>query len=207
MIRTFVAIELPLEVLTYLERAVANLRTLGLKGRFIKAYSMHLTLKFLGKIGEDRIPSIVQALEESASGTAPFQLSIRKIGVFPHLVQPRVVWMGIEPSEPLHDLSQRLESYLELLGFHQELRSFQPHLTLLRLKSRQNLAALVHYVEQQRSKEQAEIFLVRAIHLYQSLLKPSGAEYSKLATVKLAVNLRHMGWLKTPELTTKSKSV
>ena len=169
------------------EEIIGELRRMNLDGRFPNSRSIHLTLKFLGSVEEEKIPQISEALEESSQGIAPFDFELRRIGVFPHLGNPRVVWMGVSDSEPLRELQKRMERRFEEIGFSRETREFKPHLTLLRVKSGKNLAELVNYIQTQ-DVIQREVGAVRAgeVHLYQSILRPSGAEYRKRATVELA---------------------
>ncbi len=187
MIRIFVAIALPEKVLKKLEEIIGELRQLSLEGRFLDSRSIHLTLKFLGNVEEEQIPHINGALEKSAQGIAPFDLKIQRINVVPHLRNPRVVWMGVNGSEALGELRERIERRFEEIGFPRETREFKPHLTLLRIKGGKNLEKLVNYIETQ-GVIQREIVVVGAdeVHLYQSILKPSGAEYRKRARVELS---------------------
>ncbi len=184
-IRAFIAIAVPESVLRRCQQISADLRKLNLEGRFAQIQSLHLTLQFLGNIEEAKLAGIREALEDTGKEVAPFEVEICQLGVFPHLVQPRVVWVGVEPVDALKDLQSRLQQRLERLGFPKENREFHPHLTLLRLKSRKNLPRLIQYVQGDGACEKEGRIGVREIHLYQSILKPGGAEYRKLLTARL----------------------
>ncbi len=164
---------------------MARLKRLNLQGRFAKTRSFHLTLQFLGNIEEEQIPVIAEILEQAGKGVAPFDLEVGRLGVFPHLTNPRVVWIGAEPVDALMKLQSKIQQGLEPLGFPQENRDFHPHLTLLRLKSRKNLGGLREYLQAEGPPQQAGVIQVEQIHLYQSILKPQGAEYHKLFTARL----------------------
>ncbi len=185
MIRAFVAVSVPDSVLQRCREISDRLRDLNLEGRFARTRSIHLTLQFLGNIAEKKVASIENVLQETAQQLMPFSLEIRRLGVFPNPSRPRVLWIGVHPVDVVSDLQARLQQRLEPLGFPGQDRTFHPHLTLLRFKSRKNLSALIEYVEGKGVDEQAGVLKVEEFHLYQSILKPDGAEYRKLVTVKL----------------------
>ncbi len=185
MIRAFIAIAVPESVLKSCQEIMAQLKGLNLQGRFAKTDSIHLTLQFLGNIEEDQIAVIAQVLEQAGREIAPFDLEVGRLGVFPHLANPRVVWIGAEPVDELMTLQSKIQQGLEPLGFSKENRDFHPHLTLLRLKSRKNLRQLAQYIDTEGPGLRAGVIQAEQIHLYQSILKPQGAEYRKLFTARL----------------------
>ncbi len=185
MIRAFIAIAVPKLVLRGLEEIMAQLKGLNLHGRFARTQSIHLTLQFLGNIEEEQIPEIAEILEQAGKEIGPFDLEVGRLGVFPHLTHPRVVWIGVEPIDALMALQSKIQQGLEPLGFPEENRDFHPHLTLLRLKSRKNLRQLARYIETEGPGLQAGVIQVEEIHLYQSILRPQGAEYRQLVTCEL----------------------
>ncbi len=183
--RAFIAIAVPESVLSSCEKIMVRLKGLKLQGRFAKTESIHLTLQFLGNIEEDQIAPIAQVLEQAGSGVDPFDLEVSHLGVFPNLAHPRVVWIGVEPVDGLMALQSKIQDGLEPLGFPPENRDFHPHLTLLRLKSRKNLDGLREYLQAEGPRQRAGVIPVGDIHLYQSILKPQGAEYRKLLTFEV----------------------
>ena len=185
MIRAFIVIAVPESILQGCREISDRLRELNLEGPFAKIRSIHLTLQFLGNIAEEKVAQIENVLHESAQQAMPFSLKVGKLGVFPNLSRPRVLWIGVHPVDILSDLQGKLQQRLELLGFPGQDRPFHPHLTLLRFKSWKNLSALIEDVEGKGSDEQVGVFTVEEVHLYQSVLKPDGAEYRKLVTAKL----------------------
>jgi 2'-5' RNA ligase len=74
---------------------------------------------------------------------------------------------------------------LQRVGFELERRPFKPHLTLVRLKSSRNLSKLQQFLKLEGGEVSLGSFGVQAIHLYQSILRPEGATYRKLATCAL----------------------
>ncbi len=183
--RAFIAIAVPESVLKSCQDIMVQLRGLNLQGRFAKTQSIHLTLQFLGNIEEDQIVGIAQVLEQAGREVAPFDLEVGRLGVFPQLANPRVVWLGVEPVDGLMKLQSKIQRGLEPLGFPREKRDFHPHLTLFRLKSRKNLSPLTEYLKAEGPHQKAGMIQAEQIHLYQSILKPQGAEYLKLFTARL----------------------
>ncbi len=185
MIRAFVAIELTEEAIEYCSRISQSLKQLGLKGSFPAPQSLHLTLKFLGNIEERIISSLEAALTESSDGVEPFSIQIGGVGVFPSHKRPRVLWVGVTPEPALIWLHRNLEKDLAALGFAPERRAFRPHLTLMRLRSLHQLKALVAFLEHAARDPRRVRSRVPAFHLYRSVLRPQGAEYTKLFSVDL----------------------
>jgi RNA 2',3'-cyclic 3'-phosphodiesterase len=190
MIRAFVAVSIPSEVRENLREVSRKLRSMGLVGSFSRVESIHLTLKFLGDIPESDLDRLAEAIKTSVSGIEPFQVRVGGAGVFPGLSAPRVVWIGVEHDERLRLLQARVEASFEKLGFPPEGRPFRPHLTLARLKSRDNLENLVSYLRNEGKSESAGEVVVDAVHLYRSELRPDGARYTQLRTATLAAGHR-----------------
>jgi 2'-5' RNA ligase len=95
---------------------------------------LHVTLKFLGETPETSVDGIVRAAEAVALGVPAFAVRLRGAGAFPNFRRPRVVWIGIEPAEPLVRLATALDEACARLGFARETRGFAAHLTLGRVK-------------------------------------------------------------------------
>ncbi len=188
-IRAFIAIELPDEV----RRGLAGLRRELQRDehRFVKwvdPEAIHLTLKFLGNIPSRRVTEIARAIEVAAKATAPFELDVSGLGVFPNLRQVRVLWVGIGGEvDRLKELQRGIDTELAALGFDREDRPFVPHLTLARVRQgaspsdRRSLAELVDTAVFE-DKYEAK---VETVSLMRSELTPAGAIYSRLSEAVL----------------------
>lgn len=183
--RTFIAIELDINIKTNLFEFLRKL-DMGIKGiRWIKSQGMHLTLKFLGEITEKKASQVRTVLDQSMKDYPPFLLSLKGTGAFPPRSKfPRVLWVGVEHNETLHKIQARLENDMEKLHFPKEKREFHPHLTLGRIKRPQNLGPILSLLQEQEKKEFGKMN-VKKINFFQSILKPTGAEYSILSEHKL----------------------
>ncbi len=187
MIRSFVALPVPDEVRSGLAGLMDEMRRLGIDAKFPRPESIHITLKFLGDVEESRLAEIGTALRETAIRARAFDLGIEGLGVFPHLANPRVVWTGIRcANRGLVDLQRSVEESLQRVGFPVEKREFQAHLTLARIRSRRRIALLMDFVERRSPEVDLGSVAAEEFHLYQSILRPQGAEYRKLQSFRLA---------------------
>ena len=182
--RAFIAIDLSPEIKASLSSLVKTLRQTRAEIKWVGENSFHLTLKFLGEIDEKDLEPIISAMEAEAKKSQPFRLECHSIGYFPEKGTPRVIWTGVTSSAELRDLQQRLEKALEKLGFPKEAREFKPHLTLGRVKSSRHLETVLRLLKpyQDQSFGQME---AKALTLFESILKPTGAEYHVIKEVKL----------------------
>jgi 2'-5' RNA ligase len=95
-----------------------------------------------------------------------------------------VLWVGVEEEEPLLSLQSHLETEMEKAGFPREQRKFHPHLTLGRVKNPSALGEILSLLEKSKDQIFGEM-KAEKITFFQSVLKPSGAEYSVISEYKL----------------------
>ncbi len=190
-IRAFIAIELPAAILSEIDRVVAQLKPQvpPESVRWVKADSIHLTLKFLGQVPSDQLALITSALKTVIAPQAPFVLEVKDAGCFPNMHRPRVVWVGVnDEAHRLHTLQRAVENAIAPLGYPTEVRDFTPHLTLGRL------ARDVHQLDQKKIGDAVAAaaagslgrWEVKQVALVRSDLKPNGAEYTVLLRAPLA---------------------
>jgi len=188
-VRAFIAIELPDELKERLASLLAKLQTA--KHPYVKWVApggIHLTLKFLGNIYPDQVPGITEAINSAARGVSPFQLKLGGMGAFPNVERPRVIWVSLTGEvKRVKLLQQDIDAALSHFGFDRERRPFTPHLTLGRLKDRATPGdrGRIGKLVAATNAGSGPAMTVTEVSLMRSTLKPSGAEYSQLATVKL----------------------
>ncbi|MFC1953112.1 RNA 2',3'-cyclic phosphodiesterase [Chloroflexota bacterium] len=188
-IRSFIAIELPEELKREISQLETQLKTSGLtRVKWVNPDNIHLTLKFLGDIGIDRVGDVTKVIEEAVRVIPPFSLKVINTGVFPNVKRAQVAWLGLSGDiNGLLQLHQHIESRLENLGFAPESRAFTPHLTLARLHQgtthdhRQQFGHMVTNT----GFEAASIIKVTTVSLMKSQLSREGAIYSRLASMDL----------------------
>jgi len=178
--RLFVALDFPDEVRGAIRDLIARLKPLCSNARWVRPEAMHITLKFIGETDAAKVVSIRAALAPIHS-PRPIEIRFRGVGFFPDERRPRVVWCRVEASPNLAELAAGVEGALEPLGIPRESRAFVPHLTLARFQSPGRLDELIR-----AAKESAALEFGTAresdFHLIESILKPSGAEYRRVAT-------------------------
>lgn len=181
-IRAFLAVDPPREVLDEVARIQDRLRkTIQGYIRWVKPQGIHLTLKFFGAISESDVANISQVVKNITSDINPFTLGIRRVGAFPDVKRPRILWIGMDGDvEILVRLQRKVDAALYDYGFKKEDRTFKPHLTLARIKDPRGLIGLAKIME--RSEDYAAgSFSAAGLNLFKSDLTPKGAIYTKLA--------------------------
>lgn len=184
MIRSFIAIELPADVKNALGELLERLKTYEPDVPWVKKENIHLTIRFLGNIHEQKIKQVKKIMEKATEGVPSFLLKPGCLGAFPNSRRPRVIWVGLGENASLEKLHVNLEGGLRTLGFEKEERKFKPHLTLGRIKKsihgKQLAEAIAEY-----SNFSTPSFLVQDIVLFKSELHPKGARYTVLERVSL----------------------
>ncbi len=184
VIRSFIAVNLPEELKEKIGAEIPYLKDSGADVKWVDPESMHITLKFLGYVPEEKIDQVAFVAAGVAREIRPFELIFRGTGAFPAETAPRVVWVGVEdPSGMLMELQKRLEEALSGLGFEKE-GGFNAHITLGRVKSPKNRQALAGRLATLRGSLFGKI-KVENIHLMKSELRPGGSLYSALSQIKL----------------------
>lgn len=180
-IRTFIAIEIPENIISKIRELQDGIKGYGFKIRWARAENIHLTLKFLGDVEAVKIGEIAEALSKTVEGFTPISLKAKGIGVFPSIKRPRVLWVGLTGEiESLVTIQKKLDENLNLLDFPREKRLFKGHLTIGRIKDKIDAKRFGDALLTWRNFE-SETFTAGQIALYKSELKPSGAVYTELA--------------------------
>ena len=148
----------------------------------VKPDLMHITLKFLGKTDENRIPVIIEGIQNATKGISAFEVKTEKVGFFGSRYQPRVLWLGISKTESLLQLYTRLQKENTKIGFKADFGNFVPHLTLARINKIDDkhffwkrIEALPQDFTQQMQMDK--------IVLYESILHGHIPVYQKIAEI------------------------
>lgn len=176
--RLFAALEIPSGVRENLATLVGELRAVDSRPRWVRDENLHVTLKFMGETAVERLDALRDALATVRS-SAPVTLQFHGLGFFPNEKRPRVFWAAMGASPNLPQLAKDIESALEKLGIPREQREFSPHLTLARFNDTR-LSKELDAAIQERSGREFGSYTTLEFHLYQSKLKRSGAEYTRL---------------------------
>jgi 2'-5' RNA ligase len=187
--RAFIAIELPVAIRSELTKLQKNLqKQCNCPAKWVDAANMHLTLAFLGEVPPPMLANARQAILQAIIGLAPFELTLDKLGAFPNLEHPHIIWIGFSnESHSLISLQTKLGQLLRHKKFTLEERAFCPHLTLSRIRDEASHAekrSLGQLLNSAELTSQAS-FSVQTISLIQSRLTPYGPIYSTLFRAEL----------------------
>jgi len=179
-VRLFVALDLPDPVRHAITELIAKLQPKSRTARWIRPENLHVTLKFIGHVGNEKLDPIQNALS-SIHSAQPVEIHFRGMGFFPNEHRPRAFWCGIAASSNLAELAANIDRALAPLGVEAETRPFTPHLTLARFKSDEGIREMVKAATDIKSTDFGAATMTN-FHLYESLLKSTGAQYNRLAS-------------------------
>ena len=180
--RVFCAVELPPDVRARAASHAAQLREQfpEVRAGWPRAENLHLTLKFIGEIAEERVRELSRAAERAAQTLKPFDLEIESGGAFPPRGSPRILWLGVKDSAGgLVSLQARLEDECAATGFQRDERPFHPHLTLARLRAPQGARQLAK--KHQETGFMAIGFSVKELVVMRSQLGAGGSRYTVIS--------------------------
>ena len=180
--RAFIAVDIPEEVKERIERSVSKVASQSVK--VVKRDQMHVTLFFLGDVGDDKIKMVEEAMQ--GIDAAAFWMSVRGLGTFSRR-NPHIVFAGVEKgADMLKEIHARLLGPIEKAGIEIEDREFFPHVTVLRVrhpgrKEREDIEGLM----EKKSKERFGSFRCERLRLKRSVLDKEGAQHTDLFVKEL----------------------
>jgi 2'-5' RNA ligase len=183
-VRVFIAAEIPPTIHEALAALMGELKKEIPGPRWVRPQGIHLTLRFLGEVAQSDLARLGDELARRVPGSVdPFTVGLEGLGVFPEKGRPRVLWVGLaEPGGGLMKLQSIVEGAVEaaaLPGVKKEERPYRPHLTLARFGEGRPPSGLAQALSARQGHSWGR-FEVSSICLFQSLLKPGGAEYRVL---------------------------
>ena len=181
--RAFIAVELPSDTKNTLVKIQDKLKIILPKVSWVKPANLHLSLKFLGEISANQLECTQQVITEIVKTSAPFEIKLETLGVFPDCRQARIIWVGTnQPPPELKQLTNQMGTKLLEIGLAEEQRPFQAHITLGRIKH-PIIASDLEKTLEGLKKEMAQMnfgFNSGGITLFQSVLGPGGPTYTIL---------------------------
>ncbi|MEM2878466.1 MAG: RNA 2',3'-cyclic phosphodiesterase [Candidatus Hadarchaeales archaeon] len=178
--RLFLAIDITDEIRAELVKAQGRIKATGADLKLVEPENVHLTLKFLGEVGEEMIGRISETMERSVPKGGAFKAGVRGVGVFPDLRYIRVVWAGVsDGADRIVELQRGIDAGMESLGFKRE-SGFVPHITLARVRSPRGRERLIDELRAMSDLDFGTME-VKSVKLRQSRLTPQGPIYSTIA--------------------------
>ena len=184
-IRVFAAIELVDAIKSEIGKFQDELRKVKADIKWVRLENIHLTLKFFGYIPEEQVLVIEKELEKITENVYIFSVLVEKIGSFPVSGNPKIVWAGInDPANQIVNLQKYIEASLKKLGFASEEHSYTPHLTIGRIKGKNNLKNLLQLIKEKDNIKFGSM-IVKDISIIKSDLKSEGPLYTVLKKIAL----------------------
>jgi len=183
-IRCFIAIEIPTEIQLALSRVIHQAQLNRETGfRPVRPDSIHLTLKFLGDVEQEKATGITAGLTELSNKVEPFTFQVRGLGAFPSWDRPRTIWAGLQYPSALPDLFKIVDEFTSNAGFPGESRKFSPHLTLARVSDQADPVVARPRIAALQSLPETLFGEAHATHLtfFRSILQPGGSVYRPLS--------------------------
>lgn len=183
--RIFVAVQVAPHIRGALASIPDRLGTASRMLRWVPPDNLHLTLRFLGEITGTQAARVAEAARQAARTAMPFSITLAGLGAFPSPRRPRVVWVGIaDGADRLTALAGALEEEIVHRKFPREPRSFQPHLTVARVRAGGRPPDLTAGLATSGVSVIGTQEVV-ALVVMESVLHPSGSEYREVAKVRL----------------------
>lgn len=180
--RGFIAIDI--NVTPNILKFIKDITNSNADVKLVEPQNIHITLKFLGDVQEDKINDIEQIMKDSVKETEPFTIKLSGTGVFPNQNYIRIIWIGMKNVKKIETISKNIDENLTQLGFKREKRGFSSHLTIGRVKTAKNKQLLLKAIENYKDLE-FSTHEVNSIKLKKSDLTPKGPIYTTLREVKL----------------------
>ncbi len=186
IIRTFVAVEIPLETKDKARRVISELAVTPAKVKWVEPLHLHWTLKFLGDVDILETPAICEAVARAAEPLACFEVETHGVGAFPDSRRPRTVWLGMRRGcEQMIELHDAIEFELAKLGYRSENRRFRPHLTIGRVRQSPAGVDELGGLIDQRNDFDGGVSLVDEVVVFSSILSRDGPTHEPLCHVEL----------------------
>ena len=177
--RAFLAFELPPDVLAYLTGLITKMASVVRDVKWVRNEGIHITVKFLGEIEEEKARLMEQILAPVGEEFAPFKVTLDCIDAFPDKRRARVIVVRLkEGADIMRTIFSGLEAGLVTVGIERETREFTPHLTLGRRRSPAPFPGDPPLIEKRG-------FDVSDLTLFKSTLTPAGAIYTPVWKITL----------------------
>jgi len=173
--RSFLALEVPRPDREKIRKIISRFQDRHLPIKWVEFENLHITVKFLGEIEENKTAGIATGLKELCGFFPSFKTCLSGLGCFPSPHNPRVLWAGVSQGEDkMRLLVHDLENLLVKHGIPRDDKQFHPHLTFGRIKT---FCKVDDILDQEFM---GDPFTVNSLVLFKSQLRPEGPLYEVL---------------------------
>ncbi len=180
-IRSFLAFELPSEIMGVISHASGDMKNTPLNVRWLKPGNIHLTMVFMGNVPRGHLEPIGRATADICRRYGPFSVFLDGTGVFGSRRNPRVLWAGLNGDlERMSRFRDELQKDLAPFGIKQERRRFKPHLTFGKFRKGARTGSDLDELLSRYQDLASPACALNELVLFKSDLKPGGAVYTRL---------------------------
>lgn len=198
--RAFIAVEPTEPVRAAIAAVQQNLRNvLGVddsrhvRCTWVRPDALHLTIRFFADFKDDGREAFRAALTANLGTCAGVAMPLDRLGVYPRLANPRVIWLGPQPAWSQSDEGRRLTAVWKAvddscrrLGItNDEEGEWRPHLTLARIRSGERQAGQRLEASGLFGSRPAIALDVRSVDFVKSELTPNGPRHTVLWSASL----------------------
>jgi 2'-5' RNA ligase len=186
-VRTFIAVDINQAIRDRLLALQETLARATADVKWVEPENLHVTLLFLGEVGERDLLDVCRIVAEQTAQQPAFSMTVETVGCFPNARRPRTLWVGVgEGTQELCALHDCLETPLLDQGcYRREERKYTPHITLGRVKSNGPALELGIALARHAGWRGGQTH-VRELLVMGSQLTPKGPVYTVLSRAKLA---------------------
>ena len=155
-----------------------------IKAKFVEKQNLHISLRFLGDVSEEKVNELKKALGEALLGKKGFEICIKGLGCFPNIDFVRVLWAVVGKGfTELKLLEKDIDKELSKLTFKKD-KEFTPHLTLGRVRFISDKADFQDTIKESTDKEFG-CFEAKNVVLFKSRLTSKGPVYEIIKEYEL----------------------
>ena len=187
MIRTFVAVEIDKDILDKIVGVQKKIDQRYVDIRLVQPRNMHITLKFLGDLTEEKIIEVSKKLGDVAKRHKKIKTVVGHVGTFGWDTKKyvRVIWLDLmEKENNFKKLQRDVADTLDYIR-QEDYTEPKPHITLGRVSFVKDIEKLARNLKELEDVVVGD-FLVKEIKLMSSTLTSNGPVYKEIKSFGLA---------------------
>jgi 2'-5' RNA ligase len=154
--------------------------------KWVDASNLHVTVRFLGQIDEEKLPTMADGIGASLRHLGVFDLEITRVAARPSPRRVRLLWAACsDPSGGFAYLARAVTGATKDFVAIADEREPVPHVTLCRARGHRTISADVLSQVNGVLEETSPTMSVPSVSLFSSRLAPRGPEYQQIATWRL----------------------